>query len=91
MSNNLIKEIIDKKDLIIQYINQISANQGWFTWYDTQVMQYNRDLRTKGTSDINIAELDLQAINKANEINMARRKIAEIESSISTLEQQLLV
>ena len=86
-----IEQILEKRHEIIEINNQLEKLYGWFTWYDTQVMQYNRDLRTKGTSDINIAELDLQAINKANEINMARSKIAEIESSISTLEQQLLV
>lgn len=42
--------------------------QAWFKWYDTQTIQYGRDIRLNGHSDIDIATLDQTAQTNAARI-----------------------
>lgn len=53
---------------ISEYTDEISRIKSWFNWYDTQVMQYQRDIRLYGESKINIVELDNIATSNAKRI-----------------------
>lgn len=48
--------------------NELYALDNWFKWYDTQVIQYQRDIRLKNASSIDIQNLDMQATKKAARI-----------------------
>lgn len=47
----------------------------WFEWYDVQSIQYARDIRVFGSSSINIASLDNQAILNAEELKSLRNSL----------------
>lgn len=53
---------------ISEYTDEISRIKSWFNWYDTQVMQYQRDMRLYEQSSINIVELDNIATSNAKRI-----------------------
>lgn len=53
---------------ISEYTDEISRLKSWFNWYDTQVMQYQRDMRLYEQSSINIVELDNIATSNAKRI-----------------------
>lgn len=45
--------------------NELQNLKSWFDYYDTQTIQYQRDIRNKGESEINIILLDNIAYNNA--------------------------
>ena len=53
---------------ISKYTDEISRLKSWFNWYDTQIIQYQRDIRLYGESKININELDSMATTNAHKI-----------------------
>ena len=53
---------------LIEYQNELSALEAWFKDYDSKTSQYQRHLRIYGKSDIDIADLDYQALIKADRI-----------------------
>ena len=56
---------------------EITELETWFKKYDIQVMQYQRDLRVKGKSDIDIVALDIEAYENAAKIKELRNYIPE--------------
>ena len=64
--------------MTINEMNDERANlKSWFTWYDTQVIQYQRDIRIDGESQINITSLDDQARTNAARIKELTNLINE--------------
>ncbi len=84
-----IEQILEKKHEIIEINNQLEELYGWFSWYDIQVMQYNRDIRLFNSSNINIVDLDYMAQENASKINELRSEILSKSEEISTLESIL--
>ena len=61
-------EIYDK-------ILELQEIEKWFTWYDTQVLQYERSLRLGTEFDHDIKELDDMAVKKAERIKQLREEL----------------
>lgn len=61
--------------------DELSDLLSWFKQYDVQCMQYQRDIRVHGTSDIDIASLDEQAIINAQRIKDLREELFSLEDS----------
>ena len=61
---------------IILVVKEIQEIETWFSYYDIQTIQYLRDIRVKGKSEIDIQSLDHEAIRKA-------KRIKELKSIIS--------
>lgn len=59
------------------YQNELSYLEAWFKDYDSKVIQYQRHIRLNGISDINITELDNQAIINSQRIKKLRLLIKE--------------
>lgn len=55
--------------------NELFALDNWFKWYDTQTIQYQRDIRLNNTSKIDIMDLDIKALLKADRIKEIKEKI----------------
>ena len=53
---------------ITQYKEELIYLEAWFKDYDSKVIQYQRHIRTRGTSDINIIDLDNLAFCNAERI-----------------------
>ena len=66
-----LKQIVDQKKALKL---QIKEAEEWFIWYDTQVMQYNRAIRLNVSTDIDIADLDEQAVTKAAQLKSYRQQ-----------------
>ena len=64
------------------YKEQIDELKRWFEWYDTQVMQHSRFIRMNTESNINLDELDQQAV-----INASR--IKELEAAITNFWKEM--
>lgn len=47
----------------------------WFEWYDTQVIQHQRDIRMNNSVTIDIHRLDKEAIQKASKIKEIKKEI----------------
>lgn len=62
---------------IINYQNELSNLEAWFRYYDTQSIQYQRDIRVKNSSSIDINSLDQEAYTKAERIKELRKLIEE--------------
>lgn len=62
---------------IIEIQNELSALENWFKKYDIQAIQYQRDIRTKGNSNIDIITLDNEAYDKAKKIKELRVSLIE--------------
>ena len=61
--------------------DELSDLLSWFNRYDVQCMQYQRAMRVHGTSDMDIASLDEQAIINAQRIKDLRVEIFTLEDS----------
>ena len=55
--------------------NELYQLVSWFEWYDTQVMQHSRFIRLNMESNINLNELDQQAVINANRIKELKQLI----------------
>ena len=55
--------------------NELYQIVSWFEWYDTQVMQHSRFIRLNMESNINLNELDQQAVIKAARIKELKQLI----------------
>lgn len=55
--------------------NELYQLVSWFEWYDTQVMQHSRFIRLNMESNINLDELDQQAVINANRIKELKQLI----------------
>lgn len=64
------------------YKEEIDELKRWFEWYDTQVMQHSRFIRMNTESNINLDELDQQAV-----INASR--IKELEAAITNFWKEM--
>lgn len=64
------------------YKEEIDELKRWFEWYDTQVMQHSRFIRMNTESNINLDELDRQAV-----INASR--IKELEVAITNFWKEM--
>lgn len=60
------------KELAQQEIYEVES---WFTWYDMQVMQYNRCIRLGVQFDKDINELDAQANTNAARLKQLKEQI----------------
>lgn len=74
--------MINKLANIAKLKNEIVELENWFKKYDVQAIQYQRDLRVKCESAIDINALDKEAYVKAARIKELRNSIKEIEDSI---------
>lgn len=63
------------EELRNNYLLELNDLYNWFDWYDTQIMQYNRDIRVYQESNINLSILDSLAIEKANRIKEVKNLI----------------
>ncbi len=63
------------EELRNNYLLELNDLYNWFDWYDTQIMQYNRDIRVYQESNINLSTLDSLAIAKANRIKEVKNLI----------------
>lgn len=59
--------------------NELADLKSWFTWYDTQTIQYARDIRIYENSKIDIAALDAQALIAAERIKQIENLLKEEE------------
>lgn len=57
--------------------NELYTLDNWFKWYDTQTIQYQRDIRLKNTSSIDIQNLDIEATKKAARIKEIKTLIQD--------------
>lgn len=64
------------------YKEEIDELKRWFEWYDTQVMQHSRFIRMNTESNINLDELDQQAVINAN-------RIKELEAAITNFWKEM--
>ena len=64
------------------YKEEIDELKRWFNWYDTQVMQHSRFIRMNTESNINLDELDQQAVINAN-------RIKELEAAIKNFWKEM--
>lgn len=64
------------------YKEEIDELKRWFNWYDTQVMQHSRFIRMNTESNINLDELDQQAVINAN-------RIKELEAAITNFWKEM--
>ena len=64
---------------------ELTTLQKWFKNYDIQTIQYQRDLRYKGYSNIDIDKLDYEAYQNAERIKTIN---SEIESLNKTIKKQ---
>ena len=64
------------------YKEEIDELKRWFNWYDTQVMQHSRFIRMNTESNINLYELDQQAVINAN-------RIKELEAAIKNFWKEM--
>ena len=55
--------------------NELYQLVRWFEWYDTQIMQHSRFTRMNTESNINLEELDQQAVIKAARIKELKQLI----------------
>ena len=55
--------------------NELYQLVRWFEWYDTQIMQHSRFTRMNTESNINLDELDQQAVIKAARIKELKQLI----------------
>ena len=55
--------------------NELYQLVRWFEWYDTQIMQHSRFIRLNMESNINLNELDQQAVINANRIKELKKLI----------------
>lgn len=55
--------------------NELYQLVRWFEWYDTQIMQHSRFIRLNMESNINLDELDQQAVINANRIKELKQLI----------------
>lgn len=55
--------------------NELYQLVRWFEWYDTQIMQHSRFIRLNTESNINLNELDQQAVIKAARIKELKQLI----------------
>lgn len=55
--------------------NELYQLVSWFEWYDTQVMQHSRFIRLNMESNINLNELDQQAVIKSARIKELKQLI----------------
>ena len=55
--------------------NELYQLVRWFEWYDTQIMQHSRFIRLNMESNINLNELDQQAVINANRIKELKELI----------------
>ena len=55
--------------------NELYQLVSWFEWYDTQVMQHSRFIRLNMESNINLDELDQQAVINASRIKELKQLI----------------
>ncbi len=65
---------------------EIKELENWFLNYDMQSHQYQRDIRAKGKSDIDITTLDSEAYKNAARIKELR---ADIENKQKELSEQM--
>lgn len=64
------------------YKEEIDELKRWFEWYDTQVMQHSRFIRMNTESNINLDELDQQAVINASIIK-------ELEAAITNFWKEM--
>lgn len=57
------------------YKQEIDELKMWFEWYDTQIIQHSRFIRLNMESNINLEELDQQAVIKAARIKELKTAI----------------
>lgn len=69
----LVEERYEEDDEIEIANEELSKLNEWFMWYDTQIIQYNRDIRLYGTSEINIELLDKLAVKNAARIKELKK------------------
>jgi len=67
----------EKEELRNEYALELNDLKNWFDWYDTQVMQYQRDLRLNGSSTIDLISLDALALKNATRIKELKELIEE--------------
>ena len=79
-----MKKMLTEKDFnrLNSYKEEIDELKRWFNWYDTQVMQHSRFIRMNTESNINLDELDQQAV-----INASR--IKELEAAITNFWKEM--
>lgn len=68
---------ISEVNLAEQYKAELMDLRNWFSYYDSQAVQYARHIRLHGESDINIAALDAEAETKAARIKELEALLAE--------------
>lgn len=67
-NGELVEERYEEDNEIELADAELNSLYEWFKWYDTQTIQYNRDIRLYGTSKINIEKLDKLAVENAARI-----------------------
>ena len=79
-----MKKMLTEKDFnrLNSYKEEIDELKRWFNWYDTQVMQHSRFIRMNTESNINLDELDQQAVINAN-------RIKELEAAIKNFWKEM--
>ena len=79
-----MKKMLTEKDFnrLNSYKEEIDELKRWFEWYDTQVMQHSRFIRLNMESNINLDELDQQAVINAN-------RIKELEAAIKNFWKEM--
>lgn len=79
-----MKKMLTEKDFnrLNSYKEEIDELKRWFEWYDTQVMQHSRFIRMNTESNINLDELDQQAVINAN-------RIKELEAAITNFWKEM--
>ena len=79
-----MKKKLTEKDFnrLNSYKEEIDELKRWFEWYDTQVMQHSRFIRMNTESNINLDELDQQAVINAN-------RIKELEAAITNFWKEM--
>ena len=75
-NNGRTAEVLEAE--IILVINEIQEIETWFSYYDIQTIQYSRDVRVKGKSEIDIQSLDHEAIKKANRLKSLKLIISQV-------------
>ena len=64
---------------LLELNNELVTLLDWFAWYDTQPTQHDRDIRLRGSSDIDLLSLDLAAEEKKVRIKELRKEIKDLK------------
>lgn len=73
----IIKGKIPSSINIGQVYQEINELNNWFTWYDSQINLYNRNMRLYNKSNIDINRLDIEAIPKEKRITELKNLIKQ--------------